>query len=66
MGHIGNRPLLRCIRGYSQGLRLTQFEAAERVFDQMLWLNPSEDQGVRLLIDEVRVKTGGEDCREEL
>jgi len=41
------------------------FEEAERVFDRMLWLNPSDNQGVRFLIDEVRSKTVWEERREE-
>ena len=31
------------------------FDEAERVFDGMLWLNPSDNQGVRGLIDPVRL-----------
>jgi hypothetical protein len=29
-------------------------KSAERIFQQMLWLNPSDNQGVRSLIDEVK------------
>jgi hypothetical protein len=53
-GHVDNRPFLRCMHGY--GLccwRLGRFEEAERVFDRMLWLNPSDNQGVRGLIGPV-------------
>lgn len=65
-GHIDNRPFLRCIHGFGLCLwRLGRFEEAERVFDRMLWLNPSDNQGVRFLIDEVRSKTAWEDRREE-
>jgi hypothetical protein len=54
-GHIDNRPFLRCMHGYGLCLwRLGHFDNAERVFDRMLWLNPSDNQGVRFLIDEVR------------
>lgn len=55
-GHIDNRPFLRCMHGY--GLccwRLGRVEEAARVFHRMLWLNPSDNQGVRALIDPVRV-----------
>jgi hypothetical protein len=31
--------------------RLGRFDEAGRVFDRMLWLNPSDNQGVRFLID---------------
>ncbi|MGH7263385.1 MAG: hypothetical protein ACREMB_00830 [Candidatus Rokuibacteriota bacterium] len=33
-----------------------------RVFRQMLWLNPSDNQGVRLLVEDVRA---GKACQEE-
>ena len=65
-GHIDNRPFLRCMHGFGLCLwRLDRFEEAERVFDRMLWLNPSDNQGVRLLIDAVRARTAWEDGREE-
>ena len=54
-GYVDNRPFLRCLHGY--GLccwRLGRFEEAEHVFDRMLWLNPSDNQGVRGLIGPVR------------
>lgn len=54
-GLIDNRPFLRCMQGYGLCLwRLGHFEAARRVFDRMLWINPSDNQGVRFLIDDVR------------
>ncbi len=57
-GLIDNRPFLRCMHGYGLCLwRLDQFEAAESVFERMLWLNPSDNQGVRFLIDDVREGT---------
>lgn len=52
--HIDNRPFLRCMHGF--GLRLWRFERfdeAERVCERMLWLNPSDNQGVRFLIGAV-------------
>lgn len=56
-GHIDNRPFLRCLQGYGLCLwRLREFREAERVFERMLWLNPSDNQGVRFLIDDVRKK----------
>ena len=65
-GHIDNRPFLRCLHGYGLCLwRLKRFEEAESVFDRMLWLNPSDNQGVRCLIGEVRAKTAWEDRREQ-
>jgi hypothetical protein len=47
-GHVDNRPFLRCMHGYGLCLwRLGRLEEAARVFDRMLWLNPSDNQGVR-------------------
>ncbi|MGD8836746.1 MAG: hypothetical protein PVJ84_04885 [Desulfobacteraceae bacterium] len=59
---IDNRPFLRCMHGYGLCLwRLGCFDEAERVFDRMLWLNPSDNQGVRFLIDDVKAKIAWED-----
>jgi hypothetical protein len=44
-GFIDNRPFLRCMHGFGLCLwRLGRFEEAERVFDRILWLNPSDNQ----------------------
>ena len=60
-GLIDNRPFLRCMHGYGLCLwRLGRFDEAEQIFLKMLWLNPSENQGVRFLIDEVKAKTAWE------
>lgn len=65
-GHIENRPFLRCMHGYGLCLwRLGRFNEAERVFHRMLWLNPSDNQGVRFLINEVNAKTAWEDRENE-
>lgn len=65
-GWIDNRPFLRCMHGYGLCLwRLKRFEEAARIFDRMLWLNPSDNQGVRFLIDEVKAGTSWEDSREQ-
>jgi hypothetical protein len=62
-GWIDNRPFLRCMHGFGLCLwRLGRFEEAAGIFDRMLWLNPSDNQGVRFIIDEVRAK---EPWREE-
>jgi tetratricopeptide (TPR) repeat protein len=54
-GLLDNRPYLRCLHGYGLCLwRLKQFDEAAAVFDRMLWLNPSDNQGVRLILDEVQ------------
>ena len=60
-GLVDNRPFLRCMHGYGLCLwRLGRFDEAERIFDQMLWLNPSDNLGVRFLIDEVKAKRSWE------
>jgi hypothetical protein len=54
-GWIDNRPFLRCMNGFGLCLwRLSRFEEAESIFNRMLWLNPSDNQGVRFLIEDVR------------
>jgi tetratricopeptide (TPR) repeat protein len=54
-GFIYNRPFLRCMHGYGLCLwRLGRFDEAERLFERMLWLNPDDNQGIRLLLPLVR------------
>jgi hypothetical protein len=56
-GCLGNRPFLRCLHG--SGLcfwRLGFFPEAKRIFERMLWLNPSDNQGVRFVLPAVRAK----------
>ena len=54
-GHIDNRPFLRCVHGYGLCLwRLGWLKEAEEVFTRMLWLNPTDNQGVRFMLGEVR------------
>jgi hypothetical protein len=61
-GLIDNRPFLRCMQGYGLCLwRLGRFEEAERVFGKMLWMNPSDNQGVRSLIGDVRARKAWEE-----
>jgi tetratricopeptide (TPR) repeat protein len=64
-GWIDNRPFLRSMHGYGLCLwRLGRFHEAERIFDRMLWLNPSDNQGARFLIDDVRARVPWEDRRD--
>lgn len=50
------------MHGYGLCLwRLGRFEEAEHIFDRMLWLNPSDNQGARFLIDDVKARIGWED-----
>jgi hypothetical protein len=52
-GDIDNRPFLRCMHGYGLCLsRLGRVEEAKDVFTRMLWLNPTDNQGVRSLLGE--------------
>jgi hypothetical protein len=65
-GYIDNRPFLRCMHGYGLCLwRLGRFDEALSIFDRMLWMNPSDNQGVRFLINEVKAKTAWEDRENE-
>jgi hypothetical protein len=54
-GCINNRPFLRCMHGYGLCLsRLGRPKEAKEVFTRMLWLNPSDNQGIRFLFGEVK------------
>lgn len=65
-GTIDNRPFLRCLHGYGLCLwRLGRFDEALSIFNRILWLNPSDNQGVRFLLDGVRAKIAWEDCKDE-
>ncbi len=56
-GFLDNRPFLRCLHGYGLCLwRLERFAEAAAVFDRMLWLNPSDNQGVRAIIGLARAR----------
>ena len=45
---LDNRPYLRCLHGYGLCLwRIERFEDAARVLEELLWLNPSDNQGAR-------------------
>jgi len=54
---IDNRPFLRCLQGYGLCLwRLKRWDEAEDVFERMLWMNPSDHQGIRFLLPDVRAR----------
>jgi len=56
-GRIDNRPFLRCLHGYGLCLwRLRRFQQAADVFQRMLWLNPSDNQGARFVVDKARAR----------
>ena len=65
-GHVDNRPFLRCMHGYGLCLwRLGRYDEAGRVFEKLLWLNPSDNQGVRFLVDPVRAGERWEETHRE-
>ncbi len=54
-GWIDNRPFLRCMHGYALALwRLNRHAEAAAILGRILWLNPTDNQGIRFLIDDVR------------
>ncbi len=65
-GLIDNRPFLRCLQGYGLCLwRLKRWDEAERVFERMLWLNPSDNQGIRYVVPDVRAREPWRDDDED-
>ncbi|MBU1193460.1 MAG: tetratricopeptide repeat protein [Proteobacteria bacterium] len=61
-GFMDNRPFLRCMQGYGLCLwRLGRFKEAEHIFNRMLWLNPTDNQGARFSLDEVKAGISWED-----
>lgn len=62
-GRIDNRPFLRCMHGFALCLwRLMRTEEAAAIFERMLWLNPSDNQGIRFMLAPLRA---GEPWEEE-
>ncbi|MEP6535202.1 MAG: hypothetical protein ABJF23_07795 [Bryobacteraceae bacterium] len=49
----------------SLSIRLSRFDEAYRIFERMLWLNPSGNQGVPFLLADVRAKRTWEDSQEQ-
>lgn len=61
-GWIDNRPFLRCMHGYGLCLwRLGKSGEAAAVFERMLWLNPSDNQGARFNLHWVRAGRSWDD-----
>ncbi|MGH2945235.1 MAG: hypothetical protein ACRDPC_03045 [Solirubrobacteraceae bacterium] len=59
-GWIDNRPLLRCLHGYGLCLwRLQRLAEAAAVFEALLWLNPTDNQGARGLVEPARAGYAG-------
>lgn len=58
-GHTNNRPFLRCLHGYGLCLwRQGRHPEAAQAFERLLRLNPSDNQGARFLLPEVREGRG--------
>lgn len=54
-GCLNNRPFLRCLSGYGLCLwRFGRLREAEKVFARMLWLNPTDNQGARFNLYNVK------------
>ncbi len=52
---VDNRPFLRCLHGLGLSLwRLGRPHEAALVFERMLWLNPTDNQGIRCLLPGAR------------
>ncbi len=54
-GFIENRPFLRCLHGYGLCMwRFGRLRETEKLFTRMLWLNPTDNQGVRSELSDVK------------
>jgi hypothetical protein len=50
-GHVNNRPFLRCLHGYGLCFWwLGDHKKAREVFHRMMWLNPTDNQGIRFVL----------------
>lgn len=51
-----NRPFLRCLHGYGLCLwRQGHSDEAAKIFERLLWLNPNDHQGAKILLNAVRM-----------
>ncbi len=63
---IDNRPFLRCLHGYGLCLwRLDRAKEAREVFNRMLWMNPSDNQGARFLLHDIDSGRSWKESRDE-
>lgn len=66
-GLVDNRPFLRCLHGYGLSLwRLGRASEAAAVFERMLWLNASDNQGERFNLAAVRAGKTWEESEDAL
>ena len=57
-GRIDNRPFLRCLHGLGiYRWALGNLKGASEIFERMLWLNPSDNQGARFCLANVGAGT---------
>ncbi|MHB8370577.1 MAG: hypothetical protein ACYDBP_12990 [Leptospirales bacterium] len=57
-GWLDNRPYLRCLHGLALcRWRQGRFDDAARLMTDILWLNPPDNQGARLVLPEILSKT---------
>jgi tetratricopeptide (TPR) repeat protein len=64
-GRLYNRPFLRRLHGYGLCLwRLGKVAEAKRVFERILSLNPSDNQGIRFCWQDIREGRSWEELRE--
>jgi hypothetical protein len=62
---LDNRPFFRALHGMALALwRLGRFDAAALTLLNMLWLNPADNQGARLLLPTVQARQPWEDHAE--
>ncbi|NLD99250.1 MAG: hypothetical protein GX640_05195 [Fibrobacter sp.] len=64
--YLNNRPYLRCLHGYGLCLyRSGNIDAAKMVFEKMIWLNPKDNQGVRVLLADIDSGKSWQDLEKE-
>jgi hypothetical protein len=64
-GLIDNRPYLRSLHSHGLCLwRVGKHTQAAELFERLLWLNPSDNQGALFLLQEVRSGTTWEQCEQ--
>ncbi len=62
---LDNRPFLRALHGLALALwRLGRFDQAQTTLHNMLWLNPMDNQGARMLLPDVRARRRYEDTED--
>lgn len=60
-----NRPFLRCLHGYGLCLwRTGKVEEAKAVFERMLWMNPTDNQGARFPLADLKAGRTWEEMRQ--